>query len=162
MPLFAFALTLVGTRPGGVVAGGGMLRAGEGHRLAAFSRGCFWGIEARFRAVPGVVATAVGYMGGTERNPTYESIHANQTGHVETVLVEYDPARVAYERLLDKFQESSPGKRSVVWSFDDDGLRASRARFGEKARLVETFWLAEERHQQYNERSGLDICPVYP
>ena len=162
MPLFAFALTLVGTRPGGVVAGGGELRAGEGHRLAAFSRGCFWGTEARFRSVPGVVATAVGYMGGTEANPTYESIHANRTGHVETVLVEYDPARVAYAGLLDAFEALGPGKRSVAWAFDDDQLRTAGARFGEKARPVETFWLAEDRHQQYSERSGLNLCPVEP
>ncbi len=167
-PIAALALTAaagglppspVGVQPGGVVAGGGTLRPSEGHRLAAFSRGCFWGMEARFRTLPGVVATAVGYMGGAEAHPTYESIHARRTGHVETVLVEYDPARIGYGRLLDAFERSRPGSRSVVWAFGPDQAESARRRFGDKARSAETFWLAEARHQQYNERNGL-ACPV--
>lgn len=167
-PLVALALaaaatgvppTGVGTHPGGVVSGGGTLRPGPGHRLAAFSRGCFWGTEARFRAIPGVVATAVGYMGGTEESPTYESIHARRTGHVETVLVEYDPLRVGYERLLDAFRDARPGSRSVVWTFDPEQAEASGARFGARSRPASVFWLAEERHQRYNERNGL-ACPI--
>ena len=153
-------LAVVGTSPGGVSHGGGTLRPAEGNRLAAFSRGCFWGTEARFRALPGVVATAVGYMGGTEPHPTYESIHAHRTGHLETVLVEYDPHRVAYARLLDAFEASRPGSRSAVWAYGASELREAQGRFGDKARPAGAFWLAEARHQQYGERNGLDLCPA--
>ena len=167
-PAIALALTAaagglppagLGNRLGGVAVGGGELRAAPGRRLAAFSRGCFWGMEARFRALPGVVATAVGYSGGTEAFPTYESIHARRTGHVETVLVEYDPVRVGYDRLLDVFHESRPGSKSVAWTFDPAQAEAAGKRFGAKARPAATFWLAEARHQQYNETNGL-ACPV--
>ena len=152
---------VVGTHPGGAMPGGGALHAVPGRRLAAFSRGCFWGMEARFRALPGVVATAVGYMGGSEANPTYESVHAQRSGvrHVETVLVEYDPQRIGYPALLDVFAASHPGPRSVAWSFDDEQRAAALARFPDKARPAPTFWLAEERHQQYNERHGM-TCPA--
>jgi peptide-methionine (S)-S-oxide reductase len=150
----------IGTHPGGVTAGGGSLKPADGHRLAAFSRGCFWGMEQRFRRLPGVVATAVGYMGGIELFPTYESIHARRTGHVETVLVEFDPNRVTYRRLLDEFEASRPGSKSMAWTFDAAQLRAARSRFPGKAKPVQTFWLAEERHQQYAERNGLELCPV--
>ncbi len=151
----------VGTHPGGVAPGGGALHAAPGRRLAAFSRGCFWGMEARFRALPGVAATAVGYMGGSETNPTYESVHARRSGarHVETVLVEYDPHRIGYGALLDVFAASRPGLRSVAWSFDEEQRAAAQARFPEKTRPAGTFWLAEERHQQYNERHGM-ACPA--
>ena len=161
LPPFALLLT-VGTRPGGVEPGGGPLAPAPGHRLAAFSRGCFWGMEERYRRVPGVLATAVGYMGGTEPNPTYESIHARRTGHVETVLVEYDPRRVPYDRLLRAFEDARPGLRSVAWAFGKDQLRAARALLHDKARPAPVFWLAEARHQQYSERNGLSLCPVAP
>ena len=161
-PVLPLLLTVVGGRPGGVRMGGGALAPAPGHRLAAFSRGCFWGTEQRFRQVPGVLATAVGYMGGTEPFPTYESIHARPTGHRETVLVEYDPKRTTYARLLDAFAASKPGSRSVAWTFDAAQLRAAKARFPDKARPVATFWLAEAYHQQYSEKNGLDLCPVRP
>ena len=156
----ALLLAVVGNRPGGVSTGGGTLAPAEGNRLAAFSRGCFWGMEERYRRIPGVVATAVGYTGGTEAHPTYESIHARRTGHRETVLVEFDPRRVAYGRLLDAFEASRPGSRSAVWAYGADQMREARGRFGEKARPAEGFWLAEARHQQYSERNGLDLCPI--
>lgn len=160
LPNLALLLAVVGTQPGGVAPGGGPLRVAPGHRLAAFSRGCFWGMEERFRRAPGVVATAVGYMGGAEAYPTYESIHAHRTGHVETVLVEYDPRRVGYGGLLDLFEASKPGSRSVVWAFGKDQLRAAQARFPTKSRLAPIFWLAEARHQQYSEKNGLELCPI--
>lgn len=164
-PVVALALAAVaatvGNRPGGVSPEGGVLRPSPGHRLAAFSRGCFWGMEARFREIPGVVATAVGYTGGTAVHPTYESIHAHKTGHVETVLVEFDPAQVAYAHLLDAFEASRPGRRSMVWAFGKDQLSSARARFPDKSRPAEAFWLAEARHQQYSELHGL-ACPAFP
>src|SRR6476660_4827026 len=73
---------------------------------ASFAAGCFWGVEAAFRQVEGVTATAVGYEGGHSENPTYESVCSGRTGHAETVEVDYDPARVSYERLLDVFWEN--------------------------------------------------------
>ena len=72
---------------------------------AMFGAGCFWGVEEAFRAVPGVINTTAGYAGGMMENPSYEEVGSGQTGHAETVLVEYDPDRVCYEDLLAKFWE---------------------------------------------------------
>ena len=72
---------------------------------ATFGAGCFWGIEAAFRQVPGVVDAAVGYMGGTLENPTYQDVCTDTTGHAEVVQVTFDPAQVSYQQLLDLFWE---------------------------------------------------------
>ena len=104
-PLFAAAKTHIGTDPGH--AGDGTpLVPGEGHALAAFAEGCFWGSENTFRHVDGVVATAVGYAGGRASHPTYEDVSSHTTGHAETVLVEFDPKRVTYEQLLRAFWDT--------------------------------------------------------
>ena len=100
----ALAAVHVGTDPG-QVGRGTPLTAQAGHELAAFAAGCFWGVEDAFRHVPGVTATAVGYTGGHTPNPTYERVCEHDTGHAETVLVEFDPKRVSYGRLLDIFFE---------------------------------------------------------
>ncbi|HEY2139047.1 MAG TPA: peptide-methionine (S)-S-oxide reductase MsrA, partial [Chthoniobacterales bacterium] len=70
---------------------------------ATFGAGCFWGVEAVFRAIPGVTDAAVGYAGGKTENPTYEDVCSHTTGHAEVVQVEFDPAIVGYDRLLDVF-----------------------------------------------------------
>ncbi len=94
----------VGTNPG-QVGRGTPLTVQAGHELAAFAAGCFWGVEDAFRHVPGVTATAVGYTGGHTVDPTYGRVCEHDTGHAETVLVEFDPKRVSYSRLLDIFFE---------------------------------------------------------
>src|ERR1700712_3824461 len=76
---------------------------GPGHELAAFAAGCFWGVEDAFRHVPGVTATAVGYTDGHTPDPTYARVCEHDTGYAETVLIEFDPKRVSYSRLLDIF-----------------------------------------------------------
>src|SRR6266851_2840660 len=73
---------------------------------ATFGAGCFWGVEASFRKIKGVTATAVGYMGGTLDNPTYHDVCTDRTGHAEVVQVEYDPAQVSYADLLNVFWEN--------------------------------------------------------
>ena len=70
---------------------------------ATFGAGCFWGVEITFANVEGVTATAVGYAGGTLENPTYEDVCGGTTGHAEVIQVEYDPAHVSYDQLLDVF-----------------------------------------------------------
>jgi peptide-methionine (S)-S-oxide reductase len=151
---------------------------------ATFGAGCFWGVEAAFRAVPGVTATSVGYAGGHLANPTYEDVCTDQTGHAEVVQVEYDPAKVSYERLLEVFwsahdptQLNRQGPdvgaqyRSVIFYHDDEQkaeAEESRARFESLGRYrrpivtqivpATTFFRAEEYHQQYLKKRGAESC----
>jgi peptide-methionine (S)-S-oxide reductase len=174
----------VGTDPGHATATGGALTPTGNDKLAAFAAGCFWGVEDAFRHVPGVVATAPGYSGGHTVNPTYEDVCTHTTGHAETVLVEYDPAKVSYDKLLAAFwmmhdptQVNRQGPdygdnyRSVVFTFDDAQAQAARAsKEKEQARLgkpiatsiepMRVFYKAEAYHQQYSERTGDHSCPI--
>jgi peptide-methionine (S)-S-oxide reductase len=173
----------LGKRPGDV-GNGTPLVAPAGHQLASFAQGCFWGVEERFRRVPGVVATAVGYTGGTEPNPTYELVSAHRTGHAEAVLVEFDPAQVSYADLLKVFWEThdpttgdrqGPDRgrqyRSAIFTFGPEQQAAAlAAREAEQAKLrdritteiapIGPFWLAEDYHQQWDEKHGYRSCPA--
>jgi peptide-methionine (S)-S-oxide reductase len=140
---------------------------------AMFGAGCFWGIEEAFRAMPGVSETAVGFSGGTLRNPSYHQVCSEATGHAEVVLVVYAPAKVTYADLLGLFWSihnpttphgADSQYRSAIYTFDENQSAAAIAsRAGQqKARGAERpittqiapagrFWKAEAYHQQYFE-----------
>lgn len=154
---------------------------------ATFAAGCFWGVEAAFRKIPGVVATQVGYTGGHTKNPTYEDVCSDETGHAEAVLVTYDPSKVSYAELLDAFwsahdpttmnrQGPDVGSqyRSAIFFHDPEQEKIAHASLDEveksgvfKRKIVteivpaETFYPAENYHQQYFEKQGrADSCHV--
>jgi len=157
------------------------------HHEAAFGAGCFWGVEAAFRKVKGVITTEVGYMGGTSKNPAYEEVCSGGTGHAETVRLEYDPDTVSYEDLLNYFWHiHDPGSlnrqgpdigsqyRSVIFYYTPEQKRAAEASKREleasgKVKMpvvteiapAGEFYRAEEYHQRYHEKHGnLPSCPV--
>jgi peptide-methionine (S)-S-oxide reductase len=151
---------------------------------ATFGAGCFWGVEAAFHELKGVVSTSVGYMGGTLENPTYEDVCTDRTGHAEVVEVLYDPAHISYEDLLDVFwkihdpttlNRQGPDRgtqyRSVIFYHTPEqeaAARASKERLRQSGRFKRdivtqiepavTFWRAEEYHQQYYEKTGRRSC----
>jgi peptide-methionine (S)-S-oxide reductase len=149
---------------------------------ASFAAGCFWGVEATFRQIKGVVATAVGYEGGTFPNPTYRDVCTNRTGHAETVEVDYDPARVSYEDLLKVFWENHDPTtlnrqgpdvgtqyRSAIFYHTPEQQAAALASKEEEQRKhkrpivtqivpATQFYRAEDYHQQYLEKRGLSSC----
>ena len=152
--------------------------------VATFGAGCFWQVEVEFRSVPGVLDTAVGYMGGTQSTPTYRDVCTDRTGHAEVVQVEYDPAWVSYDELLDVFWRiHNPTTRNRQgWDFGSqyrsviffDGpeqeaaaqasLERARPRF-RRAIVTEItpaaeFWRAEDYHQRYLEKRGLASCTL--
>jgi len=153
---------------------------------ATFGAGCFWGVEEEFRKIKGVHDTAVGYSGGTLDNPTYRDVCTDRTGHAEVVEVDYDPAEVPYETLLDVFwnahdptQKNRQGPdvgtqyRSVIFvhgAEQEAAARASKERLEKSGRFrrpiateiepAQTFWRAEDYHQRYLEKRGLGSCHV--
>ena len=151
---------------------------------ATFAAGCFWGVEAEFRQIPGVVATTVGYTGGRGERPTYEQVCSHTTGHAEAVLVEFDPAQVSYEELLDAFwrlhdptQLNRQGPdvgdqyRSAIFFHSPEQEAAAKAskeaaqeRFSKPivTEITEApeFWPAEDYHQRYLEKRGLASCAI--
>jgi peptide-methionine (S)-S-oxide reductase len=153
---------------------------------ATFAAGCFWGVEAAFRRVEGVVATRVGYTGGTFANPTYKDVCSGRTGHAEAVEVEYDPSKVSYEELLNVFwEEHDPTTlnrqgpdigtqyRSGIFFHTQEQETSAKAskeklehsgQYGNRivTEIVQAsaFYPAEEYHQQYLEKRGLATCRI--
>src|SRR5471030_537942 len=115
----------IGTNPGDIHHGDGLisLKPAEGNSLVAFSSGCFWGAEQAYRKLPGVVATAVGYTGGSSRFPSYELAH--KTGYLETVLIEFNPKQTPLEALLKVFWTLSRSKNSVESSSPKSSYQAT-------------------------------------
>jgi peptide-methionine (S)-S-oxide reductase len=153
---------------------------------ATFGAGCFWGIEATFRQLDGVVDTAVGFMGGKSDHPSYKQVCWEDTGHAEVVHIEFDPARVSYDQLLDVFwashdptQRNRQGPdigsqyRSAIFFHSPEQQKAAEASMarltasGRHSRRIATeivpaatFWPAEDYHQRYLEKRGLVSCKI--
>jgi peptide-methionine (S)-S-oxide reductase len=151
-------------------------------KKATFGAGCFWGVEAAFRQLDGVSATRVGYSGGHTENPTYEDVCSHGTGHAEVVEVTYDPERVSYDQLLDTFwAKHNPTQlnrqgwdigdqyRSAIFVHDNEQQEAAvRSKASEQTRYNkpvvtqiepgQTFYEAEDYHQQYLEKRGRATC----
>jgi peptide-methionine (S)-S-oxide reductase len=141
--------------------------------LATFGAGCFWQVEEEFRQLDGVVDTAVGYEGGHVDNPTYEQVCSGTTGHTEVAQIEFDPAKISFEKIVDKyFQIHDPTQvnrqgpdvgfqyRSVVFAHSDEQAEIARRAIEREqqrhrdpvATVVEPaapFWRAEDYHQCY-------------
>lgn len=150
--------------------------------VATFGAGCFWGVEETFLRTPGVLSTRVGYTGGATEHPTYEEVCHRGTGHAEAVEVTFDPAVIPYDDLLrvfwenhDPTQKNRQGPdvgdqyRSVIFAHTDEQKRKAEtsmaAEASRHAKPIATvivpasaFWPAEEYHQQYLRKRGLDSC----
>ena len=153
---------------------------------ATFAAGCFWGVEATFRQIPGVISTRVGYTGGDFANPSYKDVCSDRTGHAEAVEVEFDPSKVGYDQLLNVFWENhDPTQlnrqgpdygsqyRSAIFFHSPEQEREARASkeklqaSGQFRRPIVTqivpavtFYEAEDYHQQYLEKRGLASCHI--
>jgi peptide-methionine (S)-S-oxide reductase len=153
---------------------------------ATFAAGCFWGVEATFRQVPGVTSTRVGYTGGKTPNPSYEDVCTDNTGHAEAIEITYDPAKVSYEQLLNVFWENHDPTtlnrqgpdwgtqyRSAIFFHSSDQESAAKSskeeldhsgRFPNKVVTeilpAATFYPAEDYHQQYLEKRGTASCHI--
>jgi peptide-methionine (S)-S-oxide reductase len=154
------------------------------YEKATFGAGCFWGVEAEFREIPGVVDAAAGYEGGTLENPSYQDVCTDRTGHAEVVELTFDPAKVSYSTLVDQFwklhnpttrnrQGPDVGTqyRSVIFFHSPEqeaSAKASKeaAQHNFKSPIVteivpaKTFYRAEEYHQQYLAKRGLRHCHI--
>ena len=153
---------------------------------ATFAAGCFWGVEATFRQLPGVTATQVGYTGGHFADPTYKDVCSDRTGHAEAVEVDYDPAKLSYEKLLEVFWENhDPTQlnrqgpdygsqyRSAIFFHtpeQESEAQVSKEQLEKSGRFKKPivtqivpavkFHPAEDYHQQYLEKRGLATCHI--
>jgi len=154
-----------------------------GTQTATFAADCFWGVEAAFRQIPGVIDAISGYIGGQTQNPSYKDVCSDRTGHAEAVEVTFDPSKVSYDQLLDAFwkihdptQVNRQGPdfgsqyRSAIFTYSPTQTAeaiASRdreqAKFGKPIATqivpAPTFYPAEDYHQKYFERNGV-ACQV--
>ena len=152
--------------------------------IATFGAGCFWGIEAGFRRVPGVLNATVGYSGGHTPNPTYQDVCTDETGHAEVVQVTFDPAKLSYEQLLGAFwqmhdptqvnrqgPDSGSQYRTAIFFHSPEqeaAAKKSKAALEASGKLrrpiateitpAGTFYRAEEYHQKYLEKRGAASC----
>lgn len=153
---------------------------------ATFAGGCFWGVEANFRRLPGVISATSGYTGGHTQNPSYQDVCTDRTGHAEAVEVEFDPAKISYDKLVDAFwslhDPTTPNRqgpdvgtqyRSAIFYHDAEQEKAavaSRERAQKSGRFrrpivteilpAGTFYPAEEYHQRYYEKHNLRSCGI--
>lgn len=153
---------------------------------ATFAGGCFWGVEANFRRLPGVISATSGYTGGHTQNPSYQDVCTDRTGHAEAVEVEFDPAKISYDKLVDAFwslhDPTTPNRqgpdvgtqyRSAIFYHDAEQEKAavaSRERAQKSGRFrrpivteilpAGTFYPAEEYHQRYHEKHNLRSCGI--
>lgn len=156
------------------------------NHLATFGAGCFWGVEEIFRKLPGVIETAVGYMGGTLKNPCYEDVCTDKTGHAEVVQIQYDPKKISYEKLLDVFwnnhnpttrNQQGPDigtqYRSVIFYHTPQQkavAEQSKIALGKSGKWrspivteitpAATFYRAEDYHQKYMMKRGIEACHI--
>jgi peptide-methionine (S)-S-oxide reductase len=153
---------------------------------ATFAAGCFWGVEATFRQLPGVTATRVGYTGGHTASPTYQEVCTDRTGHAEAVEVEYDPDKISYQQLLNVFWENHDpttlNRQGPDWGTQyrsaiffhtpeqENMAKASKEALEKTGRFrnqivtqivpASAFYQAEDYHQQYLEKRGLATCHI--
>ena len=152
--------------------------------LATFAAGCFWGVEVKFRMIPGVVDALVGYSNGHTENPTYKDVCTDETGHAEVVQVEFDPGKVKYETLVDAFWHmhdptqvnrqgpdfGSQYRTAIFFHSPEQEAIAKKSRAaleasGKFKRTIateitpsDTFYRAEEYHQKYLQKRGAASC----
>ena len=152
--------------------------------IATFGAGCFWGVEAAFQRVPGVIETAVGYSGGHTESPSYQDVCTDETGHAEVVQVAFDPAKVSFEELLQVFwgmhdptQLNRQGpdvgtqyRTAIFFHSPEQAAVAKKSRealeaSGKLKRPIATeitpagkFYRAEEYHQKYLQKRGAASC----
>jgi peptide-methionine (S)-S-oxide reductase len=151
---------------------------------ATFGAGCFWGVEAAFRRLAGVSSTQVGYLGGSVKNPTYEQVCTDRSGHAEVVEVTFDPQVISYGDLVEVFWDNhnpttlnrrgpdfgSQYRSAIFYHSPEQADQAKASRDAAQARFprpivteitpASEFWRAEEYHQQYLEKRGLSHCHI--
>ncbi|MHB1330764.1 MAG: peptide-methionine (S)-S-oxide reductase MsrA [Minisyncoccota bacterium] len=153
---------------------------------ATFSMGCFWGPQVLFKKIPGVVRTTVGYAGGHKKDPTYEDVCSGNTGHAESIEIEFDPSIVTYDSLLDTFFEHHDPTtlnrqgpdigeqyRSVIF-YHDESQKEVALEFKDRLERnnryhrpivteiipAKEFYRAEEYHQDYAEKNPSYVCHI--
>jgi methionine-S-sulfoxide reductase len=153
-------------------------------KKAMFAAGCFWGVQYYFDQVPGVIKTLVGYSGGFSDNPNWEDVYYEKTGHAETILIEYDPKIISYDKLVRHFfrlhdptqlnrqgPDVGSSYRSEIFYFDEEQKQIAQEIKNElmpeyKNKIVtliepaKKFYLGEDFHQKFTQRTGRGMCHV--